>query len=373
MNIFLLTSSLGSGGSERVAAVLSSSWVKMGHSVTLIPTFSGGGKPFYNLDDRIELIYLADIVGLSESNNKFYIKRLVALRNMINLRRPDVVISFLTNVNIAALLATTFTGVPCVVCERTDPSMVPMALTWRIACRLLYRLADCVVVQTEAVASKIKHLYGGLRHVEVIANPLSPVLTHYASPRPVGDRKILLSLGRLSEEKRVDLIIDAFVKNAAIFSDWDLHIYGDGPLRTDLSRQIEKNGAERRIRLMGRTDDPWCVMSSSNAFVLASRFEGFPNALLEAMGLGLACVATDCSSGPREMTEDGTVARLVKVDDVDALQEGLTELMADDQLRLQLGRLASESVSKRYGLEVVLNRWDSLFGEVLMTNKSRLP
>lgn len=361
MRIFFLVSSFGAGGAERVATTLCNAWVRRGDSVTLVPTYSGGGEPFYTLDERVELIYLSQLAGLAQGKRKRYFRRLQLLRKLIGDRKPDIVISFLPNVNIAALVATAFSGVPCIVCERSDPTMVPMGRFWREACRLFYRTADRVTVQTEVVAEKIKQIYGGLREVAVLPNPLPEMLPLHSADRVVKDRRTLLSMGRLSEEKRVDLIIDSFALVAARFPEWDLHIYGDGPLRQDLAAQIERLDLHERIRLMGRTDEPWRIMSAADAFVLASRYEGFPNALLEAMGVGLACVVTDCPSGPREITRDGADARLVAVDNGAGLQAAIAELMGNDELRHELGQRARDSVSSRYSLDAVLNQWDAVF------------
>src|SRR6478735_11954498 len=104
MKICLLVSSLGNGGAERVAATLCDAWVARGDRVTLIPTFSGGGTPYYPIGDAVELIYLADVVGTRRRNVFTHAFRAIALRRLVAERKPDVVVSFLPNVNVAAIL-----------------------------------------------------------------------------------------------------------------------------------------------------------------------------------------------------------------------------------------------------------------------------
>jgi len=122
LNILLLTSSLGSGGAERVATTLCNAWAARGEKVTLMPTFSGGGSPFYKTSEHVKIIYLADVVGTKHKSVLSYIKRIFALRRLIKDKAPDVVISFLPNVNVAAVISSAFLKVPLIISERSDPS-----------------------------------------------------------------------------------------------------------------------------------------------------------------------------------------------------------------------------------------------------------
>jgi len=346
--------------------------VARGDEVTLVPTFSGGGQPFYGLDPRVKVRYLADEVGgPAPGRGKRYARRLLALRKMIRQYQPDLVLSFLPNVNIAALIATAFTGIPCIVSERSDPSMQPIGRTWSLACRLLYRFAHAVTVQTDQVAQRIGAIYPGLSQVLVVPNPLPTELEASSRDKsswaPVDGtrRRVLLSVGRLAPEKCTDRIIDAFAKLAPVHPDWDLHLAGDGPQRATLQRQIDATKLpSSRLRLLGRSSEPWTLMREADAFVMASRYEGFPNALLEAMGTGLPCVATDCPSGPREISRDGTDALLVAPGDSAALEAALARLMGDATLRRDLGERARKSVKERYSLPAVLRTWDAIFASV---------
>ena len=332
--------------------------------MTLISTFSGGGDSFYALHKGVDLLYLSEMIGNTKSKGKQYISRFRQLRRLIRKTKPDVVISFLPNVNIAALAATAFSGVPCIVCERSDPSVTPIGWTWRTACGLLYRYADLVLVQTKAVATSIHQVYGGLKRVSSAPNPLPGDLLHWQASGSGSGRKTLLSLGRLSSEKRIDLIIETFAQLAPKYPDWDLHIYGDGPQRSELHVRIVDLDLEERVFLLGSTIEPWRVMAEADVFVMASRYEGFPNALLEAMGVGLPCVTTDCPSGPREISCDGNDALLIRMEDREDLCNALTRLMSDPILRQELGHKARAAVVARYALESVLKVWDEKFALV---------
>jgi glycosyltransferase involved in cell wall biosynthesis len=172
-------------------------------------------------------------------------------------------------------------------------------------------------------------------------------------------------MGRLSQEKQVDKIIRAFCNAAAGRRlDWDLHIYGDGPMKGDLEQAISKSGLQHRIYLKGRTTEPWKVMAEADAFVMASSYEGFPNTLLEAMGVGLPSVVFDCPSGPREISEDGQTALLVPLNDEHALMSALLRVMSDEVFAKTLGIQARESVRLKFSLASVLTSWDRIFAEV---------
>ncbi|WP_460840270.1 glycosyltransferase family 4 protein [Noviherbaspirillum agri] len=367
MNIILLTSSMGGGGAERVATTLCNAWAARGDRVSLIATFSGGGSgAFYPISESVEFFYLADKAGTTQKGVTGYVRRIVTLRRLIRETAPDVIVSFLPNVNVAALLSSAFLGIPIIICERSDPSGRSYPWALKMLCRLSYRFADMLTVQTQAVATKVGRIFPGVEKVRTIPNPLpegvlAATAKHVDRKSP---RRVLLSLGRLSPEKQIGRLLDAFAVVAPSFPDWDLHIYGDGRSQTELQQQILALGLAGRTMLMGATDQPWEVMAHADAFVMVSAYEGFPNALLEAMGIGLPCVVFDCPSGPREITSNGRDALLVPLNDQDGLAAALASMMGDIGLRRALGSRARESVRRRFSLGSVLREWDGFFMEV---------
>lgn len=363
MRIILLTSSLALGGTERVVASLCNELARRGDSVTLILTFSGTGKQFYRISDAAEVIYLADIVGIKSVNILSYSQRLLALRKLISQRSADVIVSFLPNVNVATIISSAFLGVPVIICERSYPAVYPAFHWLNLLRRLTYRFADMLTVQTESVAGMFRRLCPGVKAVCTIPNALPQEIASYRKT-PESQRKVLLSLGRLASEKQIDKLLEAFSAAAPEFQDWDLHIYGDGPLMRTLEQHIQSAGLHTRAFLKGPTSTPWEVMARADMFVMVSQYEGFPNALLEAMGMGLPCIVFDCPSGPREITRDGKDALLVPLNDYEALVAALQQLMRDKELRLSLGAQARESVRSRFNQTQILERWDHLFKQV---------
>ena len=383
MRILFFVSSMHAGGAERVAATLASAWARRGDDVTLVPSYTKKGDCFYALDPAVELLWLADRMGKRSGPLSSLIKKQRAMRRLVREKRPDVIVSFLTNVNITVLASTAALGVPTIVCERTNPAASSSAgpVLKRLR-RLLYPWADLVAVQTQDSVSAFKKMVPGIRDLVVIPNPLPPELlaphdgaTLAARCRldnGVSGRKRLIAMGRLVPAKGYESLIRAFADLAAHHADWDLVIWGEGPLRAALTAQIGAAGLSDRVFLPGRTDAPWEKLACADVFVLSSLVEGFPNVLLEAMALERACVAVDCPSGPREISRDGADALLVPLGDAQALTQSLDALMGDPERRAQLGKRAAQSVRERFALNEVLALWDEMLKRAIKSrNKGK--
>ena len=196
---------------------------------------------------------------------------------MIRESSPDVIVSFLTNVNVFTLIATIGIPTPVVVSERVDPAAEKeTGVLLRLLRRVTYQLAAVVVVQSDRIARSLAARVWNVPRVVVIPNPIPRKISSTRQSRgEASDNRRIISLGRLTSQKRFDLLISAFALIAARHADWSLHIWGDGPLRHELSSQIERLGMKHCVFLCGKTERPWVTRAGGvlRAFV---GFRGVP-------------------------------------------------------------------------------------------------
>lgn len=364
MRIAFCVSSMGAGGAERVAATLVNAWAREGHEIILIPTYSRGSGCFYKLDKSIKLIFLADLATKSKRGIfNGIISRTRALRSLLKEYRPDVVVSFLFNVNIMVAGSIVGLGLKHVICERTDPFVMPTPIIFKLLRRITYPLSHTLVVQSASVAQKIEDSNWRLSRVEVIPNPISDSFADQETetlPCRTSHKKRVIAVGRLSEEKNFDQLLMAFAKIAPNNMDWHLSIVGEGAMRLQLEELVEKFNLQNRVDLPGLKTNICHELDNSDIFVLSSSFEGFPNALLEAMSRGVACITTNCPSGPAEITENGKLAILVPVNNCEALSNAIDKLMNDGEMRAALGQSSKLSVNERFSIDEILERWQKV-------------
>ena len=196
--------------------------------------------------------------------------------------------------------------------------------------------------------------------ISVIANAVQCPLRSPVVER----RKVVVAAGRLTPQKGFDRLIDAFVPVARTHPDWQLHIFGKGPDRGSLKKQIKRREMSSHVRLMGWEDHLDQVFSEASILALSSRFEGLPLVVIEAMNQGLPTVAFDCPTGPRELVTHGETGLLVPNGDVVAFSRALTRLITNSPLREIMGQAALIDAS-RYQLSAVGPQWESLFKAVL--------
>jgi GalNAc-alpha-(1->4)-GalNAc-alpha-(1->3)-diNAcBac-PP-undecaprenol alpha-1,4-N-acetyl-D-galactosaminyltransferase len=357
VRICLAIHSLECGGAERVASTLVNEWARSGYETSVV-TLAAAGSGFYGLDPRIDHRGLdamrssTNLVSATAAN----LSRLRRLRRQFKAIRPDVIVSFIDCMNVLVLMATAGLDIPVVVSERTDPRMSPIALPWRALRRLCYRRAAALVVQTPSVATWAHRLVSA-RRVVAIPNPISHAYFPAARRARVSPRsRRVVALGRLSQEKGFDILIEAFARVSLDHPEWSLVIGGEGPLAGRLREHADRTCCAERIQLAGLVRQPEALLAGSEIFVLSSRYEGFPNALLEGMACGCGVIATDCRSGPAEIINPGVDGVLVAVEHVEALAAALDALMTDEVGRRRLGTAAA-AAAERFRPEGIARLW----------------
>jgi GalNAc-alpha-(1->4)-GalNAc-alpha-(1->3)-diNAcBac-PP-undecaprenol alpha-1,4-N-acetyl-D-galactosaminyltransferase len=363
MRLTLVIPSLERGGAERVMSILANSWAEQGREVTLL-TLKRLVNPVYELHPSVKCRNL----GLpAEPAGNFLVAafrqwiRVRALRRAIRESQPNFVISFLERTNVLTLAATRGLRIPVIVSERVDPRHHDIGRLWQKFRGLTYRWADALVCQSSPSLNWFEQRMQV--RGRVIPNPVEiPGRVMAGSPRNLPGHT-LVAMGRLVDQKGFDILLDAFAQLAARHADWSLVIIGDGPLRDDLVARANASGLKQQVHFTGALSDPFSVLRAADLFVLPSRFEGFPNALCEAMACGVAAISFNCPSGPADIIRDGVDGILVPPEDVPALVAALDRLMRNDEERRQLASRAPE-VAKRFSRDKVLLLWEELFQQL---------
>jgi len=358
-NITLVIATLGAGGAERVLSLLAGEWLGRGYGVTVI-TLGGAADDHHLLPSGIERVALN---ALAPARNWFDTLRInyrcaLKLRKALRRSAPDVVISFMDKTNVLALLAVARQGAPVVVSERIDPRYYRLAPGWQWLRRRLYPRAAALVVQTESVAVWAREILPAEK-VHVIANPVK-VLDHTGdAPGWLPDGPFICAMGRLDYQKGFDLLLQAYADLPA--ETPPLVIVGEGPERAALEKLVDNLSLNGRILLPGRVANPAVVLSRAKLFVMSSRFEGFPNALLEAMASGLPVISFDCPSGPADIIRDGENGVLVRAGDKDALRDAMKRLLGELGAGRTMGE-AARAVVEEFSLERIMGEWDAVIG-----------
>ena len=340
--ILVSVSQLTGGGAERVATVWANQLSESGYDVYML--VYGRSENEYPLNSNVNVVAVCPNYAAFKRLN--YIERLKRMRNIIKDISPDVVISFLQRMQIWMMAATFGRKLKRIETIRVSPwhigisNKIEMAL-WK-AC---FNRADSVIFQTaeqgEFFSKRVQ------KKGVVIPNPISEKYKN--SPKTDYSDRVekFIAAGRVTEQKNYPVMIEAFAKAKKLYPSIELSIYGAGDKEyvAKLQKQIDDKGLTDSIHLMGRTPDTLSALHSSDAFLMTSDYEGMPNALLEAMVVGLPCISTDCRTGPKDMIDDGENGFLVKTGDSDSIAEAIIKLASmSREDAVKMGSAAREKI-----------------------------
>lgn len=293
------------------------------------------------------------------------IKALTRLRRVVGKGKYDIVCSFLPDVSMMSRLATLGKGTITVSAERGDPFQ--FSKLWKKIVSWTYRRSDYCFFQLE----KARDFFGEkvANHSFVIPNPYVPV--EGVTPYSGGRKKIIVSAGRFAKQKRFDILIRAFAKVHELHPDYRLVLYGEGECKAEYEELSERLGIERYVDYPGYVKNVAARIREDGIFVLSSDYEGIPNSLIEAMSVGLPCVATDCTPGGASfLTNKGERGLLISIHDVDEMANAINRLIMEPDLAIQLSSRAS-NIIQELDISVINKMWVEAFTQMVEKQNGR--
>lgn len=338
----------GGGGAERTAVLLANGLSETGYSVSICAMSKG--EPSYRLYPEVKFYKVDSAISYNKKLLK-NLERLKFLKNHISTEKPDLIVGYTIQGGIAACVLSRLLNVKCLVCERQDPHQFSKIM--RIIRDKLYRYASAAVFQT---VDAQKYFSNIILESIIIPNFIDvqnlPDIVDFKLRKP-----IIVSVGRLTSAKDHLLLIHAFAMVSDFFPDFLLKIYGEGPLYLDLSKAIEDLNLSKRVFLCGRKDDIFNEIKEAKIFVLSSRYEGYPNALIEAMAMGLSCISTDCPcGGPRAIIKAGYNGELVPVGNAEEMSKVMIKLMSDEEMQCKYIKNGVR-IRNQNSRELILDKW----------------
>lgn len=327
------------------------------------------GEVEFWLDERVRRVH----VGLKKEDEKknrlvkIYL-RFKYLRELIKKEHPDVVISFTRRPNYRAIISAMGTGIPVIPAVRQDPKSYYNSIVDKLLIPVLYRMVEGCVFQTQEQGTYFP--VSLQKKARIILNPVNAKYLNV--PKPEKREKTVVQSGRLVDFKNQEMLFKAFLKVHEKHPDYVLKLYGgdsfDGT-REKLETIIKENKAEAYMKLMGASDSLEKELPLASVYAFSSDYEGMPNALLEAMALGLPVAATDCPcGGPRTVIVHEENGLLLPVGDEKAMTEAVNRLIEDREFAERLGENARK-ISQRINQDAVTAQWKEYIEEVIKRAK----
>ncbi|MFI3175888.1 MAG: glycosyltransferase [Eubacteriales bacterium] len=353
---------LEQGGAERVVTNLARQFKEAGNDVIIATEWEAENE--FVLAEGIRRIH----VGLKETDaqsNRIvkYFKRIQYLKELIQEEQPDIVIAFAIKANYRAVMATISLKTPVIISVRTDPVGHYDTLFDRIMVPIVLNRSDGVVFQTtgqkEFFPRKMQ------QHSRIILNPINP---KYIGRKQVEQRtKEIVHAGRLVDFKNQVMLIEGYARVYKKFPDYTLKLYGGDSLdgtKEELLRCIEKNKLEQVVTLMGASDTLEQDLETGAFFAFTSDWEGLPNALMEAMALGLPVIATDCPcGGPNTVMTHKEDGYLIPVKDIESLVNAMEYFIQNPEIVNEYG-VKARDISKIANATAIYEQWNEYIEEL---------
>ena len=352
MNIVFVLASLGSGGAERVVSLLANKMVERGNQVEIVCLKFN--DVYYQTDSRVKVT-----LAMQQTQNR--LTEVFWLRKYLKQQKPDVVIPFTEGVYCFTILSLLGTGIPIIASERLDPAA--MSTTRKVLKRLLLPFADWLVVQTQSIKDYFPKSIQ--KKTSIIYNPVNDSVFNLPSLQGRAGERLnrIISVGRLYPQKNQAMMIRAFAKVADEFPDWQLVIFGEGPLRESLELIVDSLELQDRVLLPGRTEHVIEELRKSKIFCMSSDYEGMSNAMIEAICVGLPIISTNVS-GTEELIRDGENGFIVEISDEERFTNCISQLISSPSLQDNMS-VKNIQLAKIFNIDHIVGEWISLINTVV--------
>lgn len=355
--IAIIVGSLGRGGAERVTLYLAKHFKEKEIDPFIITALKRENE--YNVPEGIRRI------NLQEMGSTCVLGLTLNLRKTVKKYKFDIIIIMDTPTCIYAIPACIGTGAVTIVSERNAPTHFSGKMWTKILSRLLMKFADNYVFQTKD--AKVFYSKWLKERGTVIPNPLD--LSNLPRVSNKKKKKVIVSVGRLDIQKNHQMMLKAFYSISKEFPEYKLIIYGEGSQRQRLEELIASLNLQKQVSLPGIVHNVTSEIKDASLFVFSSDFEGMPNALIEALAMGLPCVSTDCPcGGPAALINNGENGILTPVGDVEKFAKAMEYLLTETEIANQMGNKAA-LIRKELSVEKVGELWRNFVLKVFYEKK----
>ncbi len=309
----------------------------------------------YYLNNNIRRISLSNETDSKNFYRKNFL-RFYRLKKYLNTSRSEIYLAMLPITIVMILLLKRYCNAPVIVSERGDPSKtVGKSKINKYIMRQLYKKADGFVFQTRDAMS----FYEEILPVNGVIIP-NAVNLDFVNQQPSIERnKTIVSIGRLTEQKNFPVLINSFSNIVKKFPEYQLIIYGEGQLRNSLNDQIIKLNLKNKVLLPGHVNNIKEHINNASMFVLSSNYEGMPNALMEAMALGIPVIATDCPvGGPRNLINSGENGILIPINNRFEMEKAMEKIISDKEFAEKIG-INALNITKKYSPDRIYQEWET--------------
>lgn len=362
MKIAFLIPTLGAGGAERVVTLMANFWAKREHQVTIFSMDNPDNPPFFPLSEQVAYNPMNTLDSKAGKLWRTY-NQVSTLRRNLQEYQPDVLIAHLDIAIFLGLVVKQLTRRKIIIYEGTNPYLSKTNRYIKAANKAMYRFSDHIVLQTHQVAKTFSQYLQP--KISVIYNPVLRPDTRLQNEDYAFNlmQKKIVSIGRLVPPKGYEVLLTAFEKFLKKQPGWSLIILGEGEERHRLETMSSTLGISKRVCFKGRVSDPSSVARTCSIYVLSSHYEGLPNALCEAMAIGLPVVATRCNFGPEEIVQHMVNGLLVPVGDALELCSALQQLANSTTLCERLGTQA-KNILETCSIDTIMAQWEVVIRQV---------